>query len=248
MTGIHQSRRTYQLCRVPIVCDLYEGDLAMALTNQPPLPRVALVLGNDVDDETYEEDISYGIATRRRVYDPPILLNDRTLSAILDTDCNKDPTGKGREDPTREGRENPIRQGREQEDSIFEDEAFDQKNLAWEGKDAGDVMLHAGLVSPEHLQEEQEADVGFTVVWKKHYYRCSPEKLKITRKEVDDMLDMGVVHPSCTLGWRTSNISVLYFNVVYRQPVSRSTPRNALWAGAAYNISDTESEVDTLPP
>ncbi|ELU02699.1 hypothetical protein CAPTEDRAFT_199671 [Capitella teleta] len=87
VTGIHQSRGTYQLCKVPIVCDLYEGDLTVALTNRPPLPGVALVLGNDVDDETYEEDMSCGIATRRKVYDPLDPLNDGTLSGIFDEEC-----------------------------------------------------------------------------------------------------------------------------------------------------------------
>ncbi|ELT94250.1 hypothetical protein CAPTEDRAFT_206853 [Capitella teleta] len=204
VTGIHQSRGTHQLCKVPIVCDLYEGDLTVALTNRPPLPGVALVLGNDVDDETYEEDMSCGIATRRRVYDPPDPLNDGTLSGIFDEECREDPSREGREDPSREGREDPSREGREdpsregredpsgegredpsregredpsregredssregrkdpsregreEEDYLVEDEAFYQKNPPnppCEGKDAGDVMLHAGLVTPEQLQE-----------------------------------------------------------------------------------------------
>ncbi|ELU07091.1 hypothetical protein CAPTEDRAFT_206732, partial [Capitella teleta] len=113
VTGIHQSRGTYQLCKVPIVCDLYEGDLTVALTNRPPLPGVALVLGNDVDDETYEEDMSCGIATRRRVYDPPDPLKDGTLSGIFDEKCREDPSREDREDPSREGREDPSRKGRE---------------------------------------------------------------------------------------------------------------------------------------
>ncbi|ELT95797.1 hypothetical protein CAPTEDRAFT_204598, partial [Capitella teleta] len=178
VTGIHQSRGTYHLCKVPIVCDLYEGDLTVALTNRPPLPGVALVLGNDVDDETYEEDMSCGIATRRRVYDPPDPLNDGTLSGIFDGEGREDSSREGREDPSREGREDssregrkdPSREGREEEDYLVEDEAFYQKNPPnppCEGKDAGDVMLHAGLVTPEQLQEEQEADVGLAVVWEK---------------------------------------------------------------------------------
>ncbi|MEE4247691.1 MAG: hypothetical protein V2I33_19990, partial [Kangiellaceae bacterium] len=101
VTGIHQSRETYQLCKVPIVCDLYEGDLTVALTNRPPLPGVALVLGNDVDDETYEEDMSCGSGTRRRVYNPPDPLNDRTLSGIFDKEGREDPNTDGKEDPSR---------------------------------------------------------------------------------------------------------------------------------------------------
>ncbi|ELT96923.1 hypothetical protein CAPTEDRAFT_203295 [Capitella teleta] len=41
-----------------------------------------------------------------------------------------------------------------------------------------------------------DVDVSGNSPIKQHYYRCSPEKLKIMRQEVDDMLDMGVVHPS----------------------------------------------------
>lgn len=43
---------------------------------------------------------------------------------------------------------------------------------------------------------EHDIDVGNRPPVKQHYYRCAPAKLALIKKEVDAMLQLGVIRPS----------------------------------------------------
>ena len=79
VTGINRVSGTYPLCEVNIECDLHIGPLTAAIVDQPPLPGVDLLLGNDLDAMSEQLEIPCGVITRaqrRAAMSDPLLTSD----------------------------------------------------------------------------------------------------------------------------------------------------------------------------
>jgi hypothetical protein len=87
-------------------------------------------------------------------------------------------------------------------------------------------------------------DVSGNSPIKQYYYRCSPEKLKIMRQEVDDMLDMGVVHPSRS-EWASPLILVKKPNGTWRPCVDYRRV-NDITKGEAYPLPRLDDLIDQV--
>lgn len=89
---------------------------------------------------------------------------------------------------------------------------------------------------------EHDIDVGDHRPIKQHFYRTSPEKLKILRNEIDAMLQMGVIRPSSS-EWCSPMILVKKPNNEWR-PVIDFRKLNAVSRGDSYPLPRLDDLVD----
>jgi hypothetical protein len=83
VAGINHVCGNYRVCRVPVVCAAYTGDLTAALTDSPPLPGVDVLLGNDYNSALGENELPGVVVTRSPLKENPALLEEE--AGELDT-------------------------------------------------------------------------------------------------------------------------------------------------------------------
>ena len=162
ITGFRRHAGTFPLCKLHLECDLFSGEMTVALVDVDPLPGVAVLLGNDLEELTDPIEVPCGVVTRSQVRQTPKTKEVR--EGELPILFQEEESGGEGELQVEAEESYTVGAAEDMEEGLSEEEGDpperEQRPTFWEGMDS-----LTAIEDPKGLLQAQEGDPTLTPLW-----------------------------------------------------------------------------------